>query len=86
MDITALEVAPPLQKPLIRGVVLQMGETAPEDQEVLGRLRKRSLHPDLHRDYLILLGSHCSPQNETQNGCLQYAPSAGNLANRYDSS
>lgn len=30
--------------------------------------------------------SHRSPQNETQNVCLQHASSAGNLVHRYDSS
>ena len=38
VDITALEVALLLQEPLVRGAVLQMGEAASEDQELLGRL------------------------------------------------
>ena len=33
-----------------------MGEAASEDQEILGRLRKRSPHPDLHSNHLILHG------------------------------
>ena len=48
-----------------------MGKAASEDQEVLGRLRKRSPHSDLHRDYLILLGCRCSPQTETSDVSLQ---------------
>ena len=56
-----------------------MGEAASEDQEILGRLRKRSPHPDLHRNHLILPGSHCSSQDETQDIGLQHAPSSGNL-------
>ena len=63
-----------------------MGETASEDQEVLGRLRKRSPHPDIHRDYLILPGSCCSPQTEASDVDLQYAPSSGNLAHGYHAS
>ena len=63
-----------------------MGEAASEDQEVLGRLRKRSPHPDLHRDYLILPGCYCSPQDETQDVSLQHAPSIGNLAYRHNAS
>ena len=85
MDITALEVAL-LYKNRWSVELFQMGEAASENQKVLGRLRKCSPHPDLHRDYLLLLGSHCSPQNETQNVCLQHASSAWNLAHRYDSS
>ena len=59
-----------------------MGEAASEDQEVLGRLRKRSPHPDLHRNHQLLSGRHCSPQNATQDFGLQHAPGTGNLAHR----
>ena len=40
---------------MVRGAVFQMGEAASEDQEVLGRLRKRSQDPYLYSDYQILL-------------------------------
>ena len=63
-----------------------MGKAASEDQEVLGRLRKRSPHPDLHRNHLILPGSHCSSQDETQDIGLQHAPSSGNLTHRHHTS
>ena len=63
-----------------------MGEAASEDQEILGRLRKRSPHPDLQRNHLILPGSHCSSQDETQDIGLQHAPSSGNLTHRHHTS
>lgn len=85
MDITALEVIL-LYKNRWCVELFQMGEAASEDQEDLGRLRKRSPHPDLNRGYLILLGSHYSPQNEAQDVGLQHTPDPGNFAHRYDTS
>ena len=62
---------------MVRGTVLQVGEAALEDQEVLGRLRKRSPHPDLYSDHLLLPGCHCPSQDETQNIRLQHTPNIG---------
>ena len=42
-----------------------MGESASEDQEEIGRLRKSSPHSDLHRNYLIPPGCRCSQKTET---------------------
>lgn len=63
-----------------------MGEAASEDQKILGRLRKRSPHSDLHRDYLILSDFRCSPQTETSDVSLQHASGSGNLAHRHHTS
>lgn len=57
-----------------------MGESASEVQEGIERLRKRSPHPDPHRNYLIPPGCRCSPQTETSDVGLQHAPGTGNLA------
>lgn len=57
-----------------------MGEATSEDQEVLGRLRKRSPYTNLHRDHLVLSGCRCSPQTETSDIGIQHPSGTGNLA------
>ena len=47
-----------------------MGKAASEDQEVLGRLRKRSQNSDLHGDYQLLPGVHCPSQDEARDVSL----------------
>lgn len=61
-----------------------MGKAASEDQDVLGRLRKRRSHPDILCEHQLLFGRHRLPQDETRNVCLRRTPGHRNLADRYN--
>ena len=83
MDITALEVALLYKNRWSVELFFKWVKQHLKIKKFWGRLRKRSPHPDLHRNHLILPGSHCSSQDETQDIGLQHAPSSGNLTHRH---